>query len=142
MAYTIPTPADLKARYPAFAAVADLTIQTYIDDASTQSVDTSWIEADYSLAIAAKAAHEMALVNIGSHGEAAGYAAAGLTSVRSGNFQASFAESAVGRANRGGLDATPYGRVYKRLLRRSKGGPRVVGRAAYAGPPPSDGFLP
>ena len=142
MAYTIPTAANLIARYPAFANVATATIDVHIADAASDSVDTSWPEAYYAPAIAAKAAHEMALLGLGSQSEAAGYAAAGVTSIRSGNFQASFSADTVKKASGGGLDATYYGRAYKALLRKAKGGPRVVGRAAYAGPPPTDGFLP
>lgn len=126
MAYDIPTAADLIARYPAFADVAVATIDVHIGDASTSAVDTSWTEADYAPAIAAKAAHEMALLGLGEQGEAAGYAAAGLTSVKSGNFQASFSADKVKKASGGTLDATPYGQAYKRLLRKNKGGPRVV----------------
>lgn len=142
MAYTIPTAANLIARYPAFAAVATATIDVHIADAATDAVDTSWPEALYAPAIAAKAAHEMALLGLGEQGEAAGYAAAGVASIRTGNFQASFSQGSVDRASRGGLDATPYGRAYKRLLRNAKGGPRVVARATFAGDPPTDGLLP
>jgi hypothetical protein len=139
MAYDIPTAADLIARYPAFADVPVATIDTHIADASTQGVDTSWAEADYAPAIAAFAAHRMALLSIGDHGEVVGFARAGLTRIRSGNFDASFSERAVGRASGGELSATPYGRAYKSLLQKNKGGPRIVGRPltpddAYPGP--------
>lgn len=142
MAYEIPTAADLVARYPAFADVAESTIAVHIADAATSAVDTSWAEAEYAPAIAAKAAHEMALLGLGAQSESAGYAAAGVTSIRSGNFQAQFSADAVKKASGGGLDATVYGLAYKRLLKRNRGGPRVVARSAYAGAPPSDGFLP
>lgn len=130
MAYDIPAAADLIARYPAFTAVPVPTINVHIADAAASAVDQSWDETDYAPAIAAKAAHEMALLGLGDHGEAAGYAAAGVTSIRSGNFQASFSNDAVKRASGGGLDATPYGQAYKRLLRKNKGGPRLAGGGA------------
>lgn len=142
MSHTLPTVADLVARYPAFAAVPISTAETYIADAARDRVDTSWSATDYGPAILAAAAHEMALFGLASQSEVAGYAAAGVTSVRSGNFQASFSADAVKRASAGGLDATPYGQAYKRLLKRNKGGPRVVGGPAFSGSPPSDGFLP
>lgn len=130
MTYTTPTAAQLIAKYPAFSAVPTGTIEAHIDDAIASAVDTSWLEGDYQPAAMAKAAHEMALVSIGAHGEAAGYAAAGLTSIRSGDFQASFSADKVKAASGGELNATPYGRTYKSLLRKNKGGPRVVpGRA-------------
>lgn len=127
MAYVVPTAADLVARYPAFAQVAEATIGVHIGDASVSAVDTTWPEELYAPAIAAKAAHEMALLGLGEQSEAAGYAAAGVTSIRSGNFQASFSGGSVDRVTRGALDATPYGRTYKRLLKSAKGGPLVVG---------------
>jgi hypothetical protein len=99
MAHEVPTAADLKARYPAFADVADATVDIHIADASTTGVDTSWLEADYAPAISALAAHNMALLNIGAHGEAAGYARQGLTRIRSGSFDASFSDKAVSRAS-------------------------------------------
>lgn len=134
MAYAIPTAAELIARYPAFAAVPPATIDVHIADASVQAVDTSWGETDYAPAIAAKAAHEMALLGLGDRGEAAGYAAAGVTQIRSGNFQASFSSDAVKKASGGGLDATPYGVAYKRLLRKNRGGPRLAGGGAGVDP--------
>lgn len=142
MAYTIPTAANLKARYPAFAAVADATVDVYLGDAARERVDTSWIEADYAPAIMAAAAHEMALLGLVTQSETASHIAAGVTSIRSGNFQATFSADAVKRASGGGLDATPYGQAYKRFLRRNKSGPRVVAQPSYSGPPPSDGYLP
>jgi len=142
MAYQIPTAANLIARYPAFAAVPTATIDVHIADAASAAVDTSWPEPYYAPAIAAKAAHEMALLGIGEQSEAAGQAAAGVTSLRSGNFQVQFSADAVKRANDGGLSATYYGRAYKVLLRKAKGGPRVVASATFAGAAPADGFLP
>jgi hypothetical protein len=142
MAYTIPTAANLKAKYPAFAAVADATVDLYLADAARDRVDTSWIEGDYAPAIMAAAAHEMALLGMAAQSETAGHLAAGVASLKSGNFQVSFSAEATKRASRGGLDATPYGEAYKRLLKRNKNGPRVVARADYAGSPPSDGYLP
>ncbi len=126
MAYEIPTAADLIVTYPAFADVPAATIDKHIANAASAAVDTSWDGADYAPAIEAKAAHEMALLGLGAQGEVAGYAAAGLTSIRSGNFQASFSADKVKKASGGTLDATPYGQAYKRLLYKNKRGPRVV----------------
>jgi hypothetical protein len=125
MAYTEPTPADLKARYPAFADVSDATVQVYLDDTRT-AVDGSWPESLYLLAKAAKAAHEMALLGIGVRSEVEGWAAAGLTAIRTGEFNASFSAAKVAKASGGTLAATPYGLIFKRLLRQAKGGPRVA----------------
>ena len=138
MAYDIPTATDLKALYPAFADVADATVDAHIARASTQAVDTSWVEADYAPAIIDYAAHTMALAGLGVQDETAKYARAGVTGIRTGNFSAQFSDKRVAKASGGGLDATTYGQSYKLALRRNKGGPRVVpGRAAC-----DDGWCP
>src|SRR5690606_18088749 len=108
--------------YPAFADVADATVLVHLNDTAT-SVDASWREADYIPAKVALAAHNMALAGIGKHGEAAGYAAAGVSRIRSGNFDVSISDTAAARASGGTFSATPYGRAYWRILRRNKGGP-------------------
>lgn len=133
MAYEMPTAADLIARYPAFANVAPATIDIHLGDAAKSGVDTSWRADDYAPAIVHLAAHNMALLDIGEHGEAAGFARAGVTRIRSGNFDAAFSEQRVNAASGGGFDATPYGRQYKTLLRKNKAGPRVVGPRPGAG---------
>lgn len=131
MAYTEPTPADLKTRYPAFADVADATVQVYLDDTAT-SVDGSWAEGDYIPAKTAKAAHEMALAGIGVRSEVDGWAQAGINRVRSGQLDVSFSDSKSARASGGTLAATAYGQAYMRILKRNKGGPRLAGGAACA----------
>ena len=126
MAYETPTAAQLIARYPAFAAVGQSTIESHIADAIGSAVDSSWIAADYGPAAMAKAAHEMALLGLGALAETDKYAAAGVTAIRSGNFQASFSADTVKRKSGGGLSATVYGQAYRLLLRKNKAGPRVV----------------
>jgi len=133
MAHEVPTAADLIARYPAFTAVAVETIDVHIADAAATGVDTSWPEADYAPTIAMLAAHNMALLGIGDHGESAGWARQGLSEVASGNFRAKFNDRTVAAAAGGGLNATPYGRAYAKALRRVKGGPRMVGGGAAPG---------
>lgn len=126
MAYDVPTTATLKAKYPAFAGVADETVQLYLDDAAANGVDTSWREADYAPAILSLAAHRMALLNIGDHGQVAGYARQGVTSLRSGSFGVSLDPDKAKAAASGSLDATAYGQEYRRLLGANRGGPIVV----------------
>lgn len=131
MAYTEPTARDLVTRYPAFSGVPVDTVETYLGD--TGEVGTNWAEADYIPAKCALAAHKMALLGIGSRTEAEGYAAAGVNRVKSGNFEVSFSDSRVAKASGGGLDATIYGTIYKRLLRRNQAGPRVIGAGLNMG---------
>ena len=126
MPYDVPTAATLKATYPAFADVADATVDIHLANAAATAVDTSWREADYAPAVVAFAAHKMALLNIGDHGQVAAYQRQGVTNIRSGSYGASFDSDAVKAAAGGGLDATPYGLEYKRLLGANKGGPLVV----------------
>lgn len=126
MAYEIPTAATLKAKYPAFAGVADATVDIWLADAAATAVDTTWREADYAPAILAFAAHRMALQNIGEHGQVTGYARQGVTNLRSGSFGVSLDPDKAKAAASGSLDATPYGQEYKRLLGANKGGPHVV----------------
>lgn len=120
MAYDVPTAADLKARFPAFADVADATINLYIADAQ---VDTTWIEADYAPAIMLWAAWAMTDVGIGTGGEVAGYIGSGVSRLKSGTLDVSF-NDAAGSAT--GYLTNIYGRRYNELLRKNKGGTRTV----------------
>lgn len=134
--YAVPRPSDLAARYPAFAGVPYATLAIHINDALT-GADTSWNAGDYQPAILALAAHNMSLLGIGEQSEVAAYARQGLTGLRDGAFSMNLSDKAVGAACGGTFDATPYGRLYKVLLRRNKAGPRLVG-----GPLPGGGWGP
>jgi hypothetical protein len=126
MPYDAPTPADLRARYPAFASVSDATIQIYLNDANGGDVDTSWFERDFSPAIQAAAAHRMSRAGVlGSGGSVD--ASAGINSFKSASVSIEFNPDAVKASVAGGWASTPYGLQYAELLRRNKAGPRVVG---------------
>jgi hypothetical protein len=105
MAYTAPTAATLKTRYPAFAAVADATVTYWLTDSADYCVD--FADAIRARAEMALAAHRMASLGIG-----AGSIAQGVTQFRSGSFSASITDAA---ASRTGYDATIYGREFKSL---------------------------
>ena len=60
MAYVDPTSATLKARFPAFASVDDAVVSQAITEAM-RSVDQTWTEGDYTLAIMLRAAHILTL---------------------------------------------------------------------------------
>jgi hypothetical protein len=138
MAYTEPTSADLKIRYPAFAGVADATITYWLTDAH-RFVDTSWIEDDYAPALIAYAAHRMSETRPpGIAGDAASQATAnGLVRWKSGTADLQFSDTAVAEQARGGLTTTPYGREYLDLLAKNKGG---GGTTAQGTIPCCDGF--
>lgn len=118
MAYVVPTAAGLKARYPAFAAVADATVTAYISDAP---VDESWSETDFARAIMLWAAHTMALTGLGTD-ESPGMAISGVSRLKSGSLDVSFNDA----SGRDPYSRTVYGIQYAELLRRNKGGPFVV----------------
>ena len=110
-------PADLKARYPAFAAVLDVTVQVWLDDAATYA-DATWPDADRRTGVMAYAAHRMAEMGIGTAA-----IPLGLTSFKSGTFSASVSDKT---ASATGLDATVYGREFAALRRRNFAGPRLA----------------
>ena len=123
MAYFRPTPEQLQAKYPAFADVADATIQIYLDDAP---VDESWLERDHANAIMLWAAHTMTLNGIGAD-EIGQAGAAGLSRLKSGTLDVSFKESSS--SSDGGYGGTNFGRQFYALLRVNKGGTRVIAGA-------------
>lgn len=129
MAYIAPDADDLKARFPAFASVDEDTIDLWLADAQLTVTD-SWIEADYEPAIMELAAHNMALLGIGSTGSGAVGGMAGVTSFKSGSFSANFSDEAVAAQVKGGYAATPYGKLFAPRLRRNRGGARVTSSGA------------
>lgn len=118
MAYVKPTPAEIKALYPAFASVPDATVQIYIDRAP---IDESWFESDYTQAIELWVAHTMTLNGLSANQEQS-LAASGVKSFSSGALSASFSEAKS--SDDGGWGGSIYGKQFYALLRRNKGGPR------------------
>jgi len=127
MAYEAPTPADLRAYYPAFGSVSDGTLQVYLDRAGSTDVDQTWREADYQPAIIAAAAHRAVRAGALGTDTVAGMAAAGLTDFKSGSFEVRFAPDAAKASVAGGWESTAYGQDYLALLRANKGGMRLAG---------------
>lgn len=116
MAYTAPTAATLKARYPAFTAVADETIDYWLAEAAEDCA--SWPDSLRARGEMALAAHRMAELGI-----ITGAVPAGVTSFKSGTFSATVSD---GFASRTGYDATVYGREFRQLARNLFGGPRLA----------------
>lgn len=119
MAYTKPTPSNLKTRYPAFAAVADDTVQYWLTDAE-RFVGETWREADYAPALMACAAHHMAQSGVVG---GAGALPQGVTNFKSGTFSAQISEA---QAAKTGFETTRYGLELRALMRRNFAGPRLV----------------
>jgi hypothetical protein len=120
MAYTAPTAADLKSRFPAFAAVADDTITAALNDAA-RMVDETWTEADFAPARMLYAAHVMTLDGVGKTTEAQ---LQGFSKLSIGPLSL---ERATQDAQPGELKSTSFGRSFIELRRRNRGGPRVTG---------------
>jgi len=116
MAYITPTAADLKARYPAFAAVPDATLELWIAEGEEETV--AWPVDARARAVMAYAAHK-----VNEYGLGAGAIAQGVSSFKSGTFSATIADA---QASRTGFAASVYGREYQMLQRRYFGGPRLA----------------
>ncbi|MGJ0397416.1 MAG: DUF4054 domain-containing protein [Methylocystis sp.] len=119
MAFAIPTAGDLKARFPAFAAVADAAVTSAITEAQTR-VDTTWTDQDGPLAIMLYAAHVMTLdgLGVGAEAEMAKAGALGFQTMRSGALTLERKADATGGAgDRSILNETMYGRRFLALLK-------------------------
>lgn len=134
MAYTAPTPADLKARFPAFAGVADATIEYWLEDARLTVTD-DWIEADRAPAEMELAAHNMIKVGVAgiSTGTVGDIAGKGVVGFKSASFSVELESSAAKRLSGTGYDSTQYGADFAVRLRRNEGGPYLVGCATAPG---------
>lgn len=112
-AVTDPFLTAFRARYPAFAAVGDASVQYWIDEGVAEV--TNWPDADQQRGALAYAAHKLAVQ--------AGAVPEGVTSFKSGTFSASISEA---QANRTGCGATIYGREFLDYARRNFAGPRLA----------------
>ena len=120
----------MKLRFPAFAAVDDVTIEYWLTDARLIVVDT-WAENDRAPAEMTLAAHNLALSGAGSTGGAvSSLAAMGVTDFKSASMSVSFDAETVRRSGNGGYSSTRYGVQFLTYLRRNVGGPRLVGCGA------------
>jgi hypothetical protein len=130
MAYVQPTAAELKLRFPAFAAVSDATIEYWLTD-SRLIVTNSWIEADRAPAEMELAAHNMVKAGVGgiSAGPVGDIAGKGVVGFKSASFSVELEASAAKRLSGTGYASTQYGADFAVRLRRNVGGPRLVGCA-------------
>ncbi|MFE0754169.1 DUF4054 domain-containing protein [Inquilinus sp. NPDC058860] len=112
-----PIPADLKARFPDFATVADAIVQAALSEAALQIGDDWASEADARLGRLLLAAHVLTLDGQGSGAEAAAAAAGGFRRMRSGALELERPDTAD--AGPGALDSTGYGRRFLELMRRN-----------------------
>lgn len=120
MAYTAPTAADLKSRFPAFAAVADATINDALADAA-RMVDETWTEGDFAAARMLYAAHLMTMDGLGKTTEAK---LQGFSKLSIGPLSI---ERGTQPGAPGELNSTSFGRRFIEMRRRNRGGPLVTG---------------
>lgn len=129
MAYTPPTPASFKARYPEFAPVSDVLIQLVLQEAFDEVGDT-WLERDRARAQMLLTAHKLTME--GEPGRSvSGQGSAGTGTVRRrkvGDVEVEFATpgSGVGGFAATGYTATVYGQEFLALLKKNFPSPMVV----------------
>jgi len=122
MPYTVPTLAQFRTRFPAFAAKSDALIEMMLVEAAGR-VDATWREADYQPAIMYLAAHLIATdasqtgedIDDGS-GTGDGDIDAESFSGMSISYKSASKTSAVSRLE-SDYDSTIYGRRFYHLLR-------------------------
>jgi len=137
MAYSPPTPAQMKARFPKFAAVDESVLQQGLDEAA-RVVDESWPEGDFAMGRMLYAAHVLTLDGIGAGTEAqlnaegvGNFQSIKLGSLSLSQFDKSDA-SRTGNAFLDGLNSTTYGQRFLAIAARFAGGPLVTGGGADA----------
>lgn len=130
MAYSQPTATTLKTRFPAFAAVADETVEYWLTDARLIVTD-AWIEDDRANAEMALAAHNMAALGLDrpAGDEVGALAQMGVTGFRSASMSVNFDAQTIQNANSSAYSSTKYGQMFLPYLRRNVGGARLVGCA-------------
>jgi hypothetical protein len=123
MAFTAPTPDDLKTAFPAFNDVEDAAV-TYWLTRAARVVDSGWGDDDGPHATILLAAHYLTLQGLGTgaEAEAAAAGASGFKRIKSGSLEMERADGGSGE-----YDTTAYGRQFQSLLRTVRGGPRVTG---------------
>lgn len=127
MAYTAPTAATLRARFPRFGSVDEGIITSALAEAA-RTVDETWTEGDFEMGRMLYAAHILTLDGLGG-GEADGFAsgANGFKIMRSGSLSLERFDSGVGGGKSDSLlESTSYGRRFLDLLSRNFGGPVAV----------------
>lgn len=127
MAYTDPTAADIKTRFPAYASVSDPTIEAFIVEAK-RLVDDTWLEADYAPAIMYVVAHYLATEDV--LGGGAGATSPGPVKSESLGDASTTYDTRGGSTTMSVEDSefanTVYGTRFLNIRRRNFAGPLVV----------------
>lgn len=120
MAYDVPTAAEIKIRFPEFAAVADATIESIIVE-SGSAVSQRWIEVDYKPAIMFYVAHELRMGGQGSSAAAQISQIGDFSSIKSGDLEVrrNTSQSGGSSSANGTFALTTYGQKFLELRNRS-----------------------
>lgn len=120
MPYEVPAPADLKARFPALAGVADSVIAVALAEAQGR-VDRSWPESDYQPALLLYAAHVLTLDGhgAGTEAEMARAGASGFQRMKSGSLELDRGQASGSSGGGSDLAQTGYGRRFLEMVRRN-----------------------
>jgi hypothetical protein len=128
MAYTAPTAATIKVRFPEFAAVDDDVITSLISEAG-RYVDETWIEGDYTLAVSLWVAHQLSCEGHGTSAASKLAAVGTFQRIKSGDLEVSTGANSSG-GNGGGVDSqyqrTNYGQRWLEMRARSFPTPTVL----------------
>lgn len=140
MPYTVPTPADFIAIFPAFTSVPDAQIQAWIDRAARMH-DASWTEGDYTFGVELLTAHYLALQGLGASADATAAATgtAGYQTIRSGQLTLQRFTPGTTNGDDGSMySQTSYGRQWLALLRLNK--PAIAAGSGQICLPPQYGW--
>lgn len=120
MSFTPPTAAEVKARFPEFAAVADATIEAIIEEAAS-FVDDTWIEGDAPAAVMFYTAHELVMAGQGTSAAAKLSAIGDFSRIKSGDLEVSRGtqSTVTGSGADGTLAQSRYGLKFLELRARS-----------------------
>lgn len=123
------TPTSFKAAKPQFAAVADPTVQAYLDLAA-RVVGEGWLAADVDAALTAYTCHLMTLEGLGTDAASVSFAkgTAEFQTVKSGELTLTRFRSSqpVTTSYSDWLSSTQCGRFFLMLAKMNRGGPRQI----------------
>lgn len=127
MAYTAPTAADFKARFPVFAGLSDAFVDLLLGEAKL-AVDDTWLsQGDYTTGVLYLAAHLAATDKSQATDEGdAGGSGGDIASESWGPMSVSYTKdaSSTGDNTASQYSTTEYGRRFLSLLRKNK--PAIV----------------
>jgi len=126
MAFTAPTAADLKARFPVFEAEDVDTIDFALTDAAAMVDDTWTSQGDFTLGRLLYAAHILTLEGYGTGAEAklGKTGAFDFQTIQSGKLR--LTRKSDGAAKETVLTSTMFGKRFRDLLARNRSGPLVA----------------